>query len=317
MISHSRLLRRLAIASLIFAPGLGPALAEPQPAPVPTVMVADFSYLDTSGEPIDQGAAHQRRLQAFIAALHRDVAADPRLHLLDPSCAPSCLSADISPDQLRRVASESGAQIVVIGSIQKMSTLVQWARAAAVDVASNRILFDKLFTFRGDNDEAWERAEIFVSREVRDAVAASPAAVRLALLPVTLEDASAGAGVVGATESDVKGLTDATDAVRQLLGHSGRYRLVEVKAEGTATAPDGCEDCDLRRAREQGADQSLAVVVRRIGRTEYTVRFQLRDAGTGTIIAAGDSGLRMGANYSWGRGAVRLVRERLLDDGTR
>jgi hypothetical protein len=75
---------------------------------------------------------------------------------------------------------------------------------------------------------------------------------------------------------------------------------------------DGCGDCDLRLARELGADQSLAGVVRRISRTEYTISFQVRDVGTGTLVAAGDSGLRMGANYSWGRGAASLVRDRLL-----
>jgi hypothetical protein len=29
-------------------------------------------------------------------------------------------------------------------------------------------VFRKFFTFRGDNDEAWQRAERFVSEELRD-----------------------------------------------------------------------------------------------------------------------------------------------------
>ena len=36
----------------------------------------------------------------------------------------------------------------------------------AVDVESGRAVLDKLYTFRGDTDEAWERAEAFVAREV-------------------------------------------------------------------------------------------------------------------------------------------------------
>jgi hypothetical protein len=43
---------------------------------------------------------------------------------------------------------------------------VAWA--VAVDTASQRVVFRKFFTFRGDNDEAWQRAERFVSEEVRD-----------------------------------------------------------------------------------------------------------------------------------------------------
>ena len=58
-------------------------------------------------------------------------------------------------------------------------------------------------------------------------------------------------------------------------------------------------------------------MVRRVSRTEYTVGFQLRDARTGAVTTRGDSGLRMGADYSWGRGAVRLVRDRLLENQPR
>jgi hypothetical protein len=298
----------LAIASWFLAAGFGPVWSA-QPSAVPTVMVADFSYLDTSGEPIDQSAAHQRRLQAFMAALRSELAADQRLRLVAPSCAPACVDDATAPGALRQVATEAGARMVVVGGVQKTSTLVQWARAALVDVASNRVIFEKIYTFRGDDNEAWQRAERFISRELRDVVAA-PASVKLALLPFTLEDTSAGAGVAGETETDAKGLRDATEAVRQLLGQSGRYRLVDTRA--MAQPKEGCGDCDLRLARELGAEQALAGVVRRVSRTEYTISFQLRDVGTGAIVAAGDSGLRMGANYSWDRGAARLVRDRLL-----
>jgi len=57
----------------------------------------------------------------------------------------------------------------------------------------------------------------------------------------------------------------------------------------------------------------LVGVIRRVSRTEYTVRFQVREALTGAVVASADSGLRMGANYSWSRGAVRLISDRLLE----
>ena len=49
-----------------------------------------------------------------------------------------------------------------------MSTLVQLAQTVAIDTTSQRVVFRKFFSFRGDNDEAWQRAERFVSEEVRD-----------------------------------------------------------------------------------------------------------------------------------------------------
>jgi len=308
-----RLVSSLALAG--FGLGISIARSDPSSDQATAVMVDEFSYLDTSGEPSDQGAVHSKRLQAFMAALRRDVAADPRLRLVGASCAPSCATDAPSATDPLRAASKAGAKLLISGGVQKTSTLVQWARAAAVEVTSNRVVFEKLFTFRGDNDEAWERAESFVAREIRAALAAPPSPIRLALFPFALEDISAGAGVIGATESDIKGLAEATDAVRRLLEQSGRYRLVEINAAAAGPAPQDCGDCDARLAREQGADQALIGVVRRIGRTEYTVGFQVREAGTGAVIAAGDSGLRMGANYSWGRGAARLVQDRLLDGG--
>ena len=59
----------------------------------------------------------------------------------------------------------------MIGGIHKMSTLVQWAKVEIIDIAANRVVFDRLFSFRGDSDEAWKRAEAFVSREIREALA--------------------------------------------------------------------------------------------------------------------------------------------------
>jgi hypothetical protein len=67
-----------------------------------------------------------------------------------------------------RAASQAGTQIVIIGIIRKLSTLVQNARVVGVDTTSQGVVFRKFFTFRGDNDEAWQRAERFVSEEVRD-----------------------------------------------------------------------------------------------------------------------------------------------------
>jgi hypothetical protein len=74
-----------------------------------------------------------------------------------------------------------------------------------------------------------------------------------------------------------------------------------------------CNGCDAALALGLGAEQSFVGVVRRISRTEYTVRFQIRDAKTGTVLADENSGLRMGADYSWSRGARRLVLDRLLE----
>jgi hypothetical protein len=259
------------------------------------VAMDDFSYTDTSAEPANQTAAHERRLAAFMAALRRDIGADQRYRLV-PSA-------------------QDGAAFKVIGGIQKTSTLVQWAKVAVIDVKAKKLVMDKLYTFRGDNDESWERAETFVSREVMAALA-TPAPIALAVFDFELEDTTAASTGASAT-SDASYLAEVTGSVRDALGQSGRYRIVDVGgASGEAAKPRAlrdCDGCEAAIAQRLGADQSLIGVVRRVSRTEYTLGFQVRDARTGAVLARGDSGLRLGADYSWKRGAVRLVSDRLIE----
>src|SRR5262249_52199907 len=157
--------------------------------------IDEFDYLDTSNEPTDQAAVHQKRLQTFMAALRGDLSADARFQLVASSCAPACASDGPGFAERLHAASRDGAKILTVGNIQKMSTLVQWARLAAIDTATNRIVLKKLFTFRGDSDEAWRRAETFVSEELRAGLAggpatavAAPAAIKLAVFPFELDD---------------------------------------------------------------------------------------------------------------------------------
>lgn len=256
------------------------------------VAMDDFSYTDTSAEPANQTAAHERRLQAFMAALRRDIGEGGRYQLV-PSA-------------------QDGAAFKVIGGIQKTSTLVQWAKVAVIDVGAKKLVMDKLYTFRGDNDESWERAEIFVSREVMAALG-TPAPVALAVFEFELEDTTA-ASVGASATSDASYLAEVTASVRESLGQSGRYRIVDVGGEAAkARALRDCNGCEAAIAQKLGADQSLIGVVRRVSRTEYTLGFQVRDARSGAVLARGDSGLRLGADYSWKRGAVRLVSDRLIE----
>ena len=58
----------------------------------------------------------------------------------------------------------------MIGGIHKKTTLVQWVKVTAIDTAASRVVLDRRSTFRGDSDEAWDRAEAFVSRGFREAL---------------------------------------------------------------------------------------------------------------------------------------------------
>jgi hypothetical protein len=139
--------------------------------------------------------------------------------------------------------------------------------------------------------------------------------IKIAVFDFELEDLSA--AVAGTPESDVTQLASVTEMVRKAFAQSDRYTLIDVanveaRAAKTHTLRE-CDGCEAGLASKLGAEQSFVGVVSRISRTEYIVKFRIRDARTGAVVSEGDSGLRMGADYSWGRGATRLIKDRVLE----
>ncbi len=131
------------------------------------IAVIDFDYVDTSGEERDQRKEHEARLDAFMRALRDDLAKRGSFRLVTPACTPNpCSLAGSTVSDLLAAAREAGADMLLIGGVHKMSTLVQWAKIEAIDTRTERAMFDKLFTFRGDTDDAWRRAEAFIANEI-------------------------------------------------------------------------------------------------------------------------------------------------------
>jgi hypothetical protein len=147
----------------------GPVQQSRAQGEAPVLAVAEIQYIDTSGEVIDQSADHFRRLREFEASLRTDLAASGKLRNVALDCPPAaCSVGDINVDQLVAKAQAAGAGYLLISSFHKVSTLVQWAKFDIVDVKARNVVFNKLVTFRGDNDTAWRHAESFVVREILD-----------------------------------------------------------------------------------------------------------------------------------------------------
>ena len=167
--------RLLLAASLLWGAALAvvpPAAAANRASPVP-IAVLDLVYVDTSGEVRDQTQEHAARIRRFSEALRSDLERSGRFRIVTPQCGAAPCTASGEPSELIARAREAGAKLMLIGGVHKQSTLIQWAKVQAVDVAAGRPVLDKLYTFRGDTDEAWERAEAFVAREIA-ALAAAP-----------------------------------------------------------------------------------------------------------------------------------------------
>ena len=158
-------------------------LASTQDKP-PGLAVAEMDYVDTSGEVVDQSADHRRRLRAFEASLRSDLTASGKLRSVVLDCPPNaCSVGDIDANQLIAKAQAAGADFLLISAFHKVSTLVQWAKFDMIDVKAQRLSFERLVSFRGDNDEAWRRAEAFIARDFMDREFARPAAATLPRSP--------------------------------------------------------------------------------------------------------------------------------------
>lgn len=157
-----------------FAAVAGSALSAAQAGsgPGPVVAVAEFDSVDTSGESGERAAAHSDLVRTFSGRLQSQLAADGTTRVVPLTCADGdCTARSMTPQAFKDLARSTGADIVVYGSIQKMSTLVQFGTIHALDLRSDTPLFSQAISFRGDNALAFDRAAAFVVRHLKEAQA--------------------------------------------------------------------------------------------------------------------------------------------------
>lgn len=144
------------------------------------IALADFYYLDTSGEPGDRVREHEDRVDLFETVLREEIAATGRFEVVSLECPlPECSVGFLSVEDAVNAAGRVQADFVLLGAIQKISTLVGTGRLDLVDVAQRRSAMSRVLSFRGDNDEAFRRAASFSARNVAEAdLAAAPADAR-------------------------------------------------------------------------------------------------------------------------------------------
>ncbi|SON56871.1 hypothetical protein HDIA_3330 [Hartmannibacter diazotrophicus] len=160
---------RKGLAGLVGALVLAGALmtGSGQAARAETVAFMPIKFLDTSAEPKDQTADHDRRLRAMTESLHSYLASRPSTEVvaisrdeLDATCA------NPTTDCILKMASDQKADYVFLASIQKTSTLITQMWVDIVDLEAKTIAFKRELNFRGDNDEAWRRASVFLEQQL-------------------------------------------------------------------------------------------------------------------------------------------------------
>ncbi|MEP9372732.1 DUF2380 domain-containing protein [Mesorhizobium sp. KR1-2] len=164
--SLTSMARRAVLVALMCLLGIAALTSAHAAENRPSLAISGFFLIDTSGEQRNQTAEHEARLKRFDDVMHEELAGSGRFTLVEMKCPqPRCSGQSMTMDELLRYARDAGARFLAVGAIEKMSTLVLWARLEVYDVASRKMVFNQLFTFRGDNDEAWQHAAHYVANE--------------------------------------------------------------------------------------------------------------------------------------------------------
>jgi len=159
-----RLVKYAAIVALFLA-GAPPAKADGDVL----LAFAGLGFSDSSGEAEDQRKVHAERLGRFKADLETGLAKSGKYRLAALSCpSETCGASDQEAADLGAQAKKAGADLLLIGGVHKMSSLVLWLKIDVVDIATGKRILERLVTFRGDNDAAWSHAAEFLLRQLAE-----------------------------------------------------------------------------------------------------------------------------------------------------
>jgi Protein of unknown function (DUF2380) len=154
------------VAVLLFAALIsGSASRAADPA---SIAIAKFDYNDTSGEVQDQTDKHAAL--EFLQALSADMGRGTKFRVVSLLCdGQPCAVGGSNRSVLISRARDAGAKFLLFGGIHKQSTLIQWAKIEVIDLDRDKLVYDRLLTFRGDDANAWHRAEEFLAKDLQSA----------------------------------------------------------------------------------------------------------------------------------------------------
>ena len=139
----------------------------------PSLLVLNLELVDSSGEVADQREDHERRLAAVREILASEFAARDVYAVVDPRPIQAEIDATRQRQYLHacngceiRFARDVDADRVLTGHVRKVSSLIMALWVDIRDADSGRPILRKVLDFRGDTDQAWQRAALYLAREL-------------------------------------------------------------------------------------------------------------------------------------------------------
>ena len=173
--------RRHFLTLPLLGPGLGLAQPAVKAADVRSMVVAGFELLEDHPQP-ELAADHTRRLAALEAQLRQGLTGAGLYRLVDTDASRTAITKLRGEHAhlfdcagcAQEIGQAAGADIVLLGWVQKVSQLILNLNVELRDTASDRVLLNKSVDMRGNNDLSWQRATAFMLRDWTEKRAANP-----------------------------------------------------------------------------------------------------------------------------------------------
>jgi hypothetical protein len=138
---------------------------------------------------------------------------------------------------------------------------------------------------------------------------------KVAVFEFELIDTSLEGEKRGADPAEAARLRKASDALRDGLAATGRYAVVSTAPASGKIAEAGhirtCNGCELRIARELGADLAITGNVQKVSTLILSINLVVKDAATGALVQDVTADIRGNTDESWLHGVRWLIRNRL------
>ena len=129
--------------------------------------------MDTSGETPAHAKEHADRLTELGQYLSHSLANAGLYSIVDPTPIAAAIEHARAAQPLdacngceRDLGKLVHADRVLVGEIDKVSTLIGAMRLNIIDVTTGRPVFARVLSFRGDTDTAWDNAIRFFVRDL-------------------------------------------------------------------------------------------------------------------------------------------------------
>jgi len=138
---------------------------------------------------------------------------------------------------------------------------------------------------------------------------------KLAVFDFEMLDTSLEGQMHGKRSDEQARLMGVGDQLRKELGESGKFQIVDIAPVNAAAHQShlqACGGCDVKLARQLGAEFYITGVVQKVSNLILNINVYLHDAKTGRLVTAASVDMRGNTEESWSRATRYLVRERLL-----